>query len=96
MGGGLGVIDGLGTSFDIRADTVVVARSKSAQVTKTVEGNSIFWCAKTNRGVVTGDLALSDVVGSFSAKEEAVTANDGISSESWSLRVRKSNEINPA
>ena len=83
--GGLGVIDGLCTSLNIRAYTVVVARSECAQVTETVKSDSVLWRAEANSSVVSGDLSLCDVVGSLSAEEESITADDGISSEGWAL-----------
>jgi len=81
----LGVVDSLGTSLDISADTVVVAGSESAQVSETVEGDGVFGSAEANGSGVASDLALSDVVGSLTTEQEAVTANDSISSEGRAL-----------
>lgn len=62
MGGGLGIIDSLSTSFDVRADTVVVACGESAQVTETVKGNGVLGCAVPEGSSVTSDLALGNIV----------------------------------
>lgn len=51
-----------------------------------MDGDSVLGCAEADSSGITGDLALSDVVGSLSTKEETITADDGVSSESGSLK----------
>ncbi len=64
---------------------MVVACGEGAQVTETVEGDSVFWCAEADSSVVPGDLSLSDIVRSLSTKKETITANNGICGEGWAL-----------
>lgn len=86
LGGGLGVVDSLGTSLDVRADTVVVACSESAQVTETVEGDGVLGGTVAEGSSVTSDLALSNVVRGLGTEEETVTTENGVSSESGALK----------
>ena len=91
--GGLGVPDGLCAGLDVRVDAVVVARGEGGEVAEAVEGDSVLGGAETSSSGVTGHLALLDIVGRLSTKEEAVTAEDGVSSEGGSLasgRIRTS------
>ena len=81
----LGVVYGLGTSFDIRAHTVVVARGKGAQVGETVERDGVLGCGEADRGRVLGDTALGDVVGSLRTDEEAITPQHSVGGKSGAL-----------
>ena len=87
LGGGLGVVDSLGTSLDVRADTVVVACSESAQVTETVKGDGVLGGTVAEGSSVTSNLALSNVVRCLTTEEEAVTADDSVSSEGRALQI---------
>ena len=89
LGGGLGVVDSLGTSLDVRADTVVVACSESAQVTETVEGDGVLGGTVAEGSSVTSNLALSNVVRGLGTEEETVTTENGVSSESGALRANR-------
>ena len=83
--GSLGIIDSLGTSLDIGAHTVVVAGGESRSIAQTVDGYGVVGSAEADGTGVTGDATLSDVVGSLSTNEESVTAENGVSSECWTL-----------
>ena len=85
LGCSLGVVGGFGTSLDVRADTVVVACSESAQVTETVEGDGVLGGTVAEGSSVTSDLALSNVVRGLGTKQEAVTANDSVGGERRAL-----------
>ena len=85
LGGSLGVVGSLGTGLDVGRDTVVVRSGEDVQVVECLEGDGVLGCAETGGGGVAGDLALSDVVGGFSTEKETITANDGVSSQSWAL-----------
>ena len=50
-----------------------------------MEGDGVLGRAEANGCGVAGDLALGDVVGSLSAKKEAVAANDGVRGEGRAL-----------
>ena len=82
---GLGVIHSLGASLDVTAHTVVVASSKSLQVVKTVNGDSVFRRVVTKSSSITSNVALSDVVSSLSANKETITAQNGVCNESGAL-----------
>ena len=81
----LGVVYGLGTSFNVRAHTVVVARSKSAEVGEGMEGDGILGRGEAGRGGVLGDTALSDIVRGLRTNEEAVAAQHGVGGNSGAL-----------
>lgn len=83
--GRLGVVEGLGTSFSIAADAVIVAGSVGVQVVEGLKGDSIFGSIVTDGSGIAGDVALSDVVSGLSTEEEAVTANDSIGGEGGAL-----------
>ena len=85
-GGSLGIVDGLGTSLDIRAHAVVVAGSESGSVAQAVEGDSVVGSAEADSTRVTGKTALGDVVRSLGTNKESVTTEDGVGSECWSLQ----------
>jgi len=84
-GGSLGLVDGLGTSFDIGAHTVVVTSSESRSITQAVDSDGVVGSTKADSTGVTGEAALSDVVRRLSTNEESVTTKDGVGSECWSL-----------
>jgi len=89
LGGALGVVGGLSTGLDVRGDAVVVRCREEVQVVETLEGNSVLWRAEANGRGVASHLALSDVVGSLSTKQEAIAANYGIGSEGRALEEVK-------
>ena len=61
-GGGLGIIDSLGTGLDIGAHTMVVAGSERRSVAQTVEGDGIVRSAEADSTGVTGEATLGDIV----------------------------------
>ena len=83
---GLGVIHSLGASLDVTAHTVVIAGSKSLQVVKTVNGDSVFRRVVTKSSSITSNVALSDVVSSLSTNKETITAQNGVGNESGALQ----------
>ena len=83
--GGLGVVDGLGTSLDVAVDALVVGGGEGLEVVETVDGNGVLRSVEADGGRVAGDLALGDVVGGLSADEETVTAEDSVGSEGRTL-----------
>ncbi len=84
--GGLGVVDSLGTSFDVTAYAVVVAGREGVQVVQGVDGDSILRGVVTNGASIAGNVPTGDVVGGLSANEEAIATEDSVSSEGGSLR----------
>jgi hypothetical protein len=86
LGGCLGVVDSLGASLNVTANTVVVRSSESAHVSETVEGDSVFGSAVAEGGSVTRDTTLGNVVSAFSTEKETIAAEDGVCSEGGSLR----------
>ena len=85
-GGRLGIVDSLGTSLDIGANTVVVAGSEGGSIAQAVDGDGVVRSAEADSTRVTGEAALGDVVSSFGTNEESVTTEDGVGSKCWSLR----------
>ncbi len=81
----LGIVYGLGTSFDVRAHAVVVARGKGAEVGETVESDGVLGRGEADGGRVLGDTAFGDVVRSFRTNEEAVTSQHGVGGKSGAL-----------
>ena len=61
-GGSFGVVDSLGTGFDIWAHAVVVASSESRPVAQAVECDGVVGSAEADGTRVTGKAALGDVV----------------------------------
>jgi len=84
-GGGIGVIYGLRTGLNVGAHTVIIARSKGAQVGETVESDCVLGRRETEGSRVLGDTGLSDVVRCFGTEEEAITTEDGVSGKRWTL-----------
>ena len=82
----LRVVDGLRTSLYISTDPVIVARSKSVEVVETVNSHGVLRSIVTDSSGISSDLALGDVICGLSAKQEAVTAEDGVSGEGRALR----------
>jgi hypothetical protein len=83
--GGLGVVDGLGSSLDVTADTVVVAGGERVEVVQAVNSDRVLGRIVTDSSSVLGELALGDVVGSLGTNKESITANNAVSSNSRSL-----------
>ena len=86
--GSLGIIDGLGTSFDIGAHTVVVTGSESRSIAQTMDGDGIIRSTEADSTRATGEATLGDVVRCVGTDEEPVTTEDGVGSECWSLGWR--------
>ena len=61
-GGSFGVVDGLGTSFDIGAHAMIVAGSKSRPISQTVDCDGVVGGAEADGTRVTGEATLGDVV----------------------------------
>ena len=85
--GGLGVVDGLGTSLDVAVDALVVRGGEDLEVVEGVDGNRILGRVEADSGGVAGDLAFGDVVGGLSTNEETVTAENSIGSEGGALQA---------
>jgi hypothetical protein len=66
---------------------VVVASGEGIQVAETVKRDRVFGGIVANSGGVATDLALSDIVGSLGTDEEAITAENSVSSDSWALQA---------
>lgn len=76
---------------------MVVACSKSAEVTETMEGNGVLGSTVAEGSSVTGNLSVSNIVRSFSTEEETVTTENGISGEGRALQRNICvNETRPA
>jgi hypothetical protein len=86
-GGGLGVVDSLGTSLDVLANSVVVGSGKGGQVAETVEGDGVVGGGVTEGTGVSGDGTGSDVVRSLGTDKETVSANNSVGSEGGALSV---------
>jgi hypothetical protein len=84
-GGRIGVIYCLGTGLNVGAHTVIVARSKGAQVGETVESDRVLGRRETGGNGVLGDTGLSDVVRCFGTDEEAITTEDGVGGKCGTL-----------
>ena len=88
-GRGIGIIYSLRASLNVGAHTVVVARSKGAQVGEAMESDRVIGCREAASSRVLRDTAFSDVVGRFSTNEEAITAEDSVGSKCETLHVKK-------
>ena len=85
-GGSLGIIDSLGTSFDIGAHTVVITGSESRSITQAVDGDGVVGSAEADSTGVTGEATLGDIVGCISTDKESITTKDSVGGECWSLK----------
>lgn len=88
-GGRLGIVDRLGTSLDVPANSVIVASRVSRQVAQSVNGDSVFGSAESKGGRVARDLARGHIVRRLSTNEESITADDGIGGEGRALSKRR-------
>ena len=61
-GGGFCVVDGLGTSFDVRAYAMVVAGSESRPIAQAVECDGVVGSTEADGARVTGEATLCDIV----------------------------------
>lgn len=83
--GSFGVVDGLCASFDVRADTVIVARGECLEVIEAVDGDGVLGSVEADSGGVASNVAFGDVVCGFCSDEEAFAAEDGIGRECRAL-----------
>ena len=60
-------------------------RQHNDNVDKPMNSDCIIRSRVSDGSIVALDLTISDIVGSFTTNEEAITANNGIGSESRSL-----------
>lgn len=86
-GGALGVVDSLGTRLDVLGHLVVVASGEGREVAETVEGDGVLGGREANGTSVPGDGTRGDIVGRLGTDKEAVTADNGVSSEAGTLDV---------
>jgi hypothetical protein len=87
LGRRLGIVGGLGASLDVGRDAVVVARREQVEVVQALERDGVLGRAEADSGGITGHLTLSDVVRRLSTKEEAITADDGVSGKGRALEI---------
>ena len=72
-------------SLDVTAHTMIITRRERRQLVRRQKRNSVLRCAKPSTSGVAGNLAGADVVLRFRAKQEAVPADNGVSSEGRTL-----------
>lgn len=65
---------------------MIITCSESRSITQAVDGNGIVGSAKADSTGVTGEATLCDVVRCIGTNEESIAAEDGVCSESWSLK----------
>lgn len=85
--GGLGIVDGLGTSLDVTADAVVVGRGEGLEVVETVEGNGVLRGVVPDGGSVAGDVPTGNVICGLGTDKETVATQNGVCSESGALTM---------
>lgn len=86
-GGGLGVVDSLGTSLDVLANSVVVRSGEGGQVSETVKGDGVVRGGVTEGTGVSGDGTGGDIVRSLGTNKETVSANNSVGSEGGALVI---------
>jgi len=84
-GGGLGVVDSLGTSLDVLANSVVVRSGEGGQVSETVEGDGVVGSGVTESTSVSGDGTGGDIVRCLGTNKETISANNSVGSEGGAL-----------
>jgi len=84
-GGGLGVVDSLGTSLDVLANSVVVGSGEGGQVSETVKGDGVVRGGVTESTGVSGDGTGGDIVRCLGTNKETVSANNSVGSEGGAL-----------
>lgn len=84
--GGLGVVNGLGTSLDVLGNLVVVRGGEGGEVTETVKGDGVLGGREADGTSVSGDGAGEDIVRSLGTNKETVTTDNGVSGEGGPLQ----------
>lgn len=84
-GGGLGVVDSLGTSLDVLGDLVVVRGGEGGELAEGVEGHGVLWGRVAESSGVAGDGTGLDIVRCLTTDEETVVADNGVSGEGGAL-----------
>ena len=67
---------------------MVVARGEGVEVVEAMNSQGILRGIIANSSGVAGNFSLGDVVGSLGTKEEAITTEDGVCSESGTLDTK--------
>jgi hypothetical protein len=88
----LAVVNCTSTGLHVTADAMVVASTEGIEVVQTMESNGVVRGAVAESCSVTGDIATAYVVGCLGTKEETVTTENSISSESRSLFTKNKNK----
>jgi len=81
----LAVVNCTSTSLHVTAHAMVVASTEGVEVMQTMKGNGVIRSAVAESCSVACDIAPAYVVSCFGTKQETVTAENSISSESRSL-----------
>lgn len=84
-GGGLGVVDGTGTSLNVLRDLVVVRGRVDGEVLERADGNGVLGGRVADGGGVAVKLASLDVVRRLTTDKEAIVADNGVSGEGGAL-----------
>ena len=63
--GRFGIVHSFGTSFNITADTVVIAGRESVEIVQSVNGDGVFRSIISKGGGIAADAASCHVVGSL-------------------------------
>lgn len=87
-GGGLGVVNSLGTSLNVLGDLVVVRGRVGGEVAEGVEGDGVVSGRVTDGGGVSSDGTGENVVSGLTTDKEALSADDGVGSEGRTLCQR--------
>jgi len=91
--GALGIPNSLTTSLDVRADTVVVRGGEHGQGVSGVNSNSILGSRVAERSVVTGNLAVQNIISNFTTSKETFVANYSVDIEVGLENIKRSNSV---
>jgi len=91
--GALGIPNSLTTSLDVRADTVVVRGGEHGQGVSGVNSNSILGSRVAESSVVTGNLAVQNIISNFTTSKETFVANYSVDIEVGLENIKRSNSV---
>ena len=73
------------TGLNTAAYTMVVTCAVLLEAVTSKKSDGVFRGAEAKTSSITGDLSFGDIICSLATEEEAIMAEDSVSSEDWAL-----------
>lgn len=85
----LGIVNSFGSSFNLRADTMIITGRESIEIVQSMKGDWIIQSIVAKSSGIAGDIASCHIIWSLCTNQETITTNNSVGSESGTLQPQK-------